>query len=1055
MIILHAAEDGGRLLLWGEAPAGDTPAPTPAGPSEGQPATRPLPFDAGSERLSAAVREVLPGWAAPRGKSTAFAWLPTIDGRPVPSSPLIGEAPPEGGSPVLAPWEVTVFPLSAGQAADLLCVCLAAGPTLHAGILAGPTLQFWAQALRLAGALVAREQFVPSVRRRDDDWQACWRPLLAGRDGQRFARLARTMPAACRALSLTAEAAPSRPAGDALSVFLDGMVDVLVRLTATVAALARAPARRRPSSKIQELRPEFASIHDQWLHALTTANGTLTGSPAELSQLAEQVRAWQRPVAGSLGAPFRLCFRLEEPAADGEGDGRGKGNSVVTVPRGAWQVRYLLQAQDDPSLLLPAEDAWSPTGEAARVLRRPGFQPREFMLTSLGQAADLCKPVEASLKQAAPGGFSTDARGAHEFLTQTAWLLEQAGFGVLLPSWWTRTGTRQRLTARAEVTAPSMQPTGSGLTMDQLIRFDWKVALGDELLSRRDLEALARLKVPLVQVRGQWVQVSAEEIQAALAFWKKKGTGEATLREIVQMALGSGRAPGGLPFGGVSARGWVGDFLGRLEGKVPFEELPPPEGFHGTLRPYQVRGYSWLAFLRQWGLGACLADDMGLGKTIQTLAVVQRDWHEQHRPTLLICPTSVVGNWKKEAERFTPDLPVLVHHGLRRVRGTAFAKQVADQALVLSSYALLYRDRAAFEQVEWAGVVLDEAQNIKNPDTKQAQAARALKAGYRAALTGTPVENHVGDLWSIFEFLNPGLLGGQTEFRRNFFVPIQAQRDAEAAERLKRLTGPFLLRRLKTDKSVIADLPEKQEMKVYCNLTREQASLYEAVVEQAQADLKSAEGIKRKGIILGLLTKLKQVCNHPAHFLGDNSPLEGRSGKLARLTEMLEEVLAEGDRALIFTQFTEMGGLLQKHLQETFGREVPFLHGGVSAAQRDRLVARFQEAGGAPFFLLSLKAGGTGLNLTAASHVFHFDRWWNPAVENQATDRAFRIGQTRNVQVHKFVCVGTLEEKIDEMIERKEAVASRVVGSGEGWLTELTNEELRDLLALRQDAVGE
>jgi SNF2 family DNA or RNA helicase len=416
---------------------------------------------------------------------------------------------------------------------------------------------------------------------------------------------------------------------------------------------------------------------------------------------------------------------------------------------------------------------------------------------------------------------------------------------------------------------------------------------------------------------------------------------------------------------------------------------------------------------------------------------------------------SVVGNWKKEAERFTPGLPVLVHHGQKRQRGGTFAEKASQHALVISSYSLLYRDLNLLKQVPWAGVILDEAQNIKNPETKQAQAARSLDVAYRLALTGTPVENHIGDLWSISQFLNPGFLGNQADFRRTFFVPIQVQHDAEASERLKRLTGPFVLRRLKTDKTIIADLPDKLEMKVYCTLTREQASLYAAVVGDLDRSLKSAEGIQRKGVILGTLSKLKQVCNHPAHFLGDNSPIPDRSGKLARLTEMLEEVLEAGDRALIFTQFTEMGEIIRKHLQETFGQEVLFLHGGVSQPQRDRMVARFQAEDGPRLFLLSLKAGGTGLNLTAANHVFHFDRWWNPAVENQATDRAFRIGQTRNVQVHKFLCVGTLEEKIDEMIERKQSVAAQVVGSGEAWLTELSNEQLKDLFALRQEALGE
>ncbi|CAI8038507.1 Uncharacterized ATP-dependent helicase YwqA [Geodia barretti] len=464
------------------------------------------------------------------------------------------------------------------------------------------------------------------------------------------------------------------------------------------------------------------------------------------------------------------------------------------------------------------------------------------------------------------------------------------------------------------------------------------------------------------------------------------------------------------------------------DGQAEFKELASPRGFSGTLRPYQVRGYSWLSFLRQWGLGACLADDMGLGKTIQTLALIQRDWRANgKRPVLLVCPTS-------EARC-----------GVQEGGG--------EHAIVVSSYGLVHRDLKFLKEVPWGGVVLDEAQNIKNPETKQARAAQSLEADYRIALTGTPVENNVGDLWSIMEFLNPGFLGSQSEFKRNFFVPIQAERDASAAERLKRVTGPFILRRLKTDRSIISDLPEKLETKVFCPLTKEQASLYASVLKETEEALESADGIQRRGLVLATLSKLKQVCNHPAQFLGDNSGINGRSGKLTRLTEMLEEVIEVGDRALVFSQFAEMGDLLQRQVQETFGLEALFLHGGVPKRQRDRMVERFQDEGGGPqVFILSLKAGGTGLNLTSANHVFHFDRWWNPAVEDQATDRVFRIGQTRNVQVHKFICAGTLEEKIDEMIEIKKEISERVVGAGEGWLTELSNDDLREVLALSKEA---
>ena len=670
----------------------------------------------------------------------------------------------------------------------------------------------------------------------------------------------------------------------------------------------------------------------------------------------------------------------------------------------------------------------------------------------------LCPVLEDSLRGRLPDLHVTDAAGAVSFLTDHALVLEQAGFGVMLPAWWTAKSTKLRLSARAQVTSPKMQG-GNGLSLDEIVRFDWQVALGDQSLSREDLMALAKLKVPLVRVRGQWVLLDAEEIKDAIARLKRKDKG-LTGRDALRIALGGqagGSAGGdGVVSGGIEARGWIADVLARLENRDTIEPLPVPSAFEGELRPYQERGYAWLRFLRRWGLGACLADDMGLGKTVQTLALIlyDREKPEDRAPVLLVCPTSVIGNWQREAARFTPDLAVMVHHGGARGRGKALRKTAFKHDVVITSYALLQRDVTALDAVPWKGVVLDEAQNIKNPETKQARAARALTAGYRIALTGTPVENNVGDLWSVMEFLNPGLLGTQADFKRRFFVPIQANSDVQAIERLKALTGPFILRRLKSDKTIIADLPEKMEMKVYCNLTREQGSLYAAVVDEAMETLTAADGIRRRGVVLATLSKLKQVCNHPAQFLGDNSTVPGRSGKLARLVEMLEEVLEAGERALVFTQFSEMGEIIKTHLQETFGEEVLFLHGGVPRAKRDRMVKRFQEAG-ASIFLLSLKAGGTGLNLTAANHVFHFDRWWNPAVEDQATDRAFRIGQTRGVQVHKFLCLGTLEEKIDEMIERKKEVASAIVGAGEAWLTELTTEQLTDILSLREDAVGE
>jgi SNF2 family DNA or RNA helicase len=1053
MMVLHAALIAREFYLWGET---SVPAPALSGKGRRRGSTLPaLPHGAAKDMLVTALAE---GVASVRADGKALAmrtvWLPTVRGQPLASSPLIAVLPEASEPAALAPWSVIALRVDPPALVELLAAALDR-ETLGPGLVVGKDLAYWANALRFASAITVRQQFLPGLAKSDDRWRACWDAVFTGGDADRLAKLARAMPHACRALSENATRPPTTPSVAVLTAFVNEVVDHLAR-----------SARAAPPP--QKGKTGFDSLHDQWLHALGSADGRMEGDEDEAAKLAAQIREWRRSINVTAAAPVKLCFRLEEPAdaislgAPSPSERAAERAQEPLTPsrlkagHDPWRVRFLLQPADDPSLLIEAAEVWKRRSDKAASLIRDGFNPKEYLLSALGQASGICPRIEASLQTAAPAGYELDAAGAHEFLTEKAWGLEQGGFTVLLPAWWTGKGTKLRLSARAGVKSSKMQAT-SGLTLDEIIKFDWEIALGDATLTLAELKALANLKTPLVKIRGQWVQLNAAELQAAIDLWERKATRQGSARDVIQLALGATPALSGIAFEGVRAEGWIAELLAQLEGRAAFEEQAVPAGLRGELRAYQKRGFSWLSFLRRWGLGACLADDMGLGKTIQVLTLVQREWEAGSRvPMLLICPTSVTGNWQKEAARFTPELPVLVHHGTERTKGAAFAKAASQCALVVSSFPLLHRDFDLFKAVPWGGVVLDEAQNIKNPETKQAKAARALRADCRIALTGTPVENNVGDLWSIMEFLNPGFLGTQSEFKRRFFLPIQVDRNPHATERLRRLTGPFILRRVKTDRNIIADLPDKLEMKVFCPLTKEQASLYAAVVEEAGEALEDASGIQRKGLVLATLMKLKQVCNHPAHFLGDNSSIPGRSGKLARLTEMLEEVLAEGDRALVFTQFTEMGELLRRHLQEMFGREVLFLHGAVPRTSRDRMVDRFQTAADAPpVFLLSLKAGGTGLNLTRANHVFHFDRWWNPAVENQATDRAFRIGQTRHVQVHKFLCQGTLEEKIDDMIERKKEVAANVVSAGEGWLTELSTAELKNLFALRAEAVQE
>jgi hypothetical protein len=504
----------------------------------------------------------------------------------------------------------------------------------------------------------------------------------------------------------------------------------------------------------------------------------------------------------------------------------------------------------------------------------------------------------------------------------------------------------------------------------------------------------------------------------------------------------------------------LSDMMAKLQDKSKLEPISDQLNLQGNLREYQKRGVAWLEYLERLGLNGCLADDMGLGKSVQVIArlVQERESVDSVLPTLLIAPTSVVGNWQKEIVKFAPHLQSMIHHGSDRLQNSAdFKKACQQQDVIITSFTLARKDEKLLQSIEWQRIVLDEAQNIKNPKAAQTKAILKLSAKHRLALTGTPVENRLLDLWSIFNFLNPGYLGKEAQFRKSFEVPIQKDNNRVKSTTLKKLVEPLILRRLKTDKSIINDLPDKVEQKLYTNLTKEQASLYEVVVKDVEEKLQTVEGIQRKGLILSTLMKLKQICNHPAQFLQDNSEFSTeRSHKLSRLVEMVDEAVSEGESLLIFSQFTEICAGIEKYLKQNLRCNTYYLHGGTSRQRREKMISEFQEPDTeASAFILSLKAGGVGITLTKANHVFHFDRWWNPAVENQATDRAFRIGQQKNVFVHKFVAIGTLEEKIDQMIEDKKKLAAAVVGNDESWLTELDNDAFKQLIALNKSAILE
>jgi hypothetical protein len=622
-------------------------------------------------------------------------------------------------------------------------------------------------------------------------------------------------------------------------------------------------------------------------------------------------------------------------------------------------------------------------------------------------------------------------------------VLDEAGIELLAPI----ELVRRKPTVRGTASPPAGESAGRfGATA----LVEWQLVVDDAPIDEVTLARAAEAGTALMQVGGRWVRLDRADARRALDAVAEHRAEHSELdtlgllRLAAELSLADTAADDAPVDDTLQAEGWLGDLLAGLpDTELADGDVPP--GFTATLRPYQRRGLGWLQFLRRVGLGGCLADDMGLGKTPTTLAHLAA----LDGPHLVLCPLSVVRNWQQEASRFTPLARVLVLHGADRPRGAAMHAAVASADIVVSTYHVAARDIDELSSVAWSTVVLDEAQAVKNPHTHAAKAVRRLRADQRLALTGTPVENRLAELWAILDVVTPGLLGGEHTFRHRFAAPIEREHDEAAAAALRQLTAPFLLRRTKADKSLVPDLPDKVEQIAYAGLTREQAAMYQSVVDQLLADAEQAVGMKRRGLVLAALTRLKQICNHPAHALGDGSRLAGRSGKLTRFDELVTDLLDAGEQALVFTQFREMGELLVRHLHERFHLDVPFLHGGVARTGRDRMVQRFQAGEGSPLLLVSLKAGGTGLNLTAASRVVHYDRWWNPAVEDQATDRAWRIGQTQSVFVHKLVCQGTVEERIAQLIDDKRALANAVVGAaGETWLSELSTDELRSLVAL-------
>lgn len=1005
----------GRLLLWSEADAGE-PADAPTD----------LPRGHHPTAVDPAVQDPTLARAEP---VEVRLWLPSTGQGPQPSAPPERRRGGRAPKPWFRQWRVPARALQPAAAVDWL---LTARPDVSQ---APPSddLRAFRSAARLVLAALARQRFVPGLAAGPGGAAARWRLHLFDDDlAPTVAALASALPPACRAAADDPRAAPTARA--LLEDFLHACADALVRIWAGAG---------QPAAK-------DAMPAERWLAALFGDDPTVRGSAAQLQRLQQTHAHWGRGLAAAGDERTRLVLRLEDPADDD----------------GPWLLRTQLQSRADPSLQVDAADAYLGTlGPLAA--RFPDAQA--LLLTGLGHARRVFPPLNEALAGTAPAPVELAAEEAFGFLRDVAPLLEEGGFGVVAPPWWSQ--PEARLGARLKVAPARRSGRGEGgVGLDQMLRYRWEVALGGATLSREEFAELARSKAPLLRWRGAWVRLDPEAVEAAARFYeRRRHQRDLSVAEALSGAFGDRAEVAGLPVVDVQFDGEAGRWLTALEGGTLSEPWTDPPGLRATLRPYQQRGAAWLTLAARLGLGVCLADDMGLGKTVQTLAFLlrEREAGRARGPSLVVCPTSVVRNWHDEAARFAPDLRTLVHHGADRARGADLRDAVADTDLVLTSYALLRSDAAALQAIDWHALVLDEAQQIKNPDTAQARAARELHGSVRLALTGTPIENRLDELWSIVEFLNPGYLGTRSAFRQRLALPIEREGDPDKAATLRRLVRPLVLRRLKSDRDVISDLPDKVVQPAWVRLSEEQASLYQSVVDESLRAVDDAEGIARKGLVLNMITRLKQVCNHPAHALGERVPAvypsgadaaawaasERRSPKLARLGTLLDEALSAGDAALVFTQYRKMGDLLAAHLAARFGIAVPFLHGGVKAERRAELVNAFQTEGGPPIFVLSLKAGGTGLNLTRASHVFHYDRWWNPAVEDQATDRAYRIGQRKGVRVHAFVTVGTLEERIAEMIEEKRALAGEVISSGERALVNLDGRALRDLVTLRREAL--
>ncbi len=802
-----------------------------------------------------------------------------------------------------------------------------------------------------------------------------------------------------------------------------------------------------PEIELEGLTEEHSDIMVRWEKALLTSNASffhIVDQKAELQQLhilIREVRKWHGPISSdSFRTLEKGLINFKQPFIQ-------SGFTVQSMDINCfpmddegmrhWGLQiFITGEQEGESLRLPMDDQ--------RIVRSYIKNWVDDRINYLVQMDDALYQSQRKLRHSGTTEMSLDTmRTLHENLS----VLKSMDIRLTFPEGLTlESMDREDVSVSLNVN----NEHGDGVGLSSLLNFNWQIAIGDIELSVEEFKRLVYRQQYIIQKDDKWIMLPQSKIEE---IFEEISELDPIIRNKASFATLVGVKSKNQDFESDidlhmdrEVKDYLEHFLTPTE-----DQYEIPESFRGVLRPYQKKGYQWMRSHRDKRIGVCLADDMGLGKTIQAITYLL-DIKRESKTHLIICPTSVLGNWKRELERFAPSLNVKVHHGADRAKEvTSFKNELSGEDVLITSYALLLRDQHLFENEEWNAVILDEAQMIKNPTTKQSRLVRSLKSVHRIALTGTPMENRLQELWSISDFLNPGYLGNRTSFNQQFIRPIEKEGKRERVEVLKRLIQPFLLRRSKQQTSIVEELPEKTETKIHCQLTKEQASLYQMVVDQIREKLQSTTGMERRGTILGGITKLKQVCNHPSLLTWDE-PIASHSGKITEFLQILNSKVKDGEKALVFTQYVKMGDLLKELLErETTDMKVFFLHGGIPSQKREQMLKQFRETKSKKcVFILSIKAGGVGLNLTEANHVIHLDRWWNPAVENQATDRAYRIGQEQNVSVYKMITKGTLEEGIDQLIDRKSHLTSQIVSHEDQWVTEMSDKELIELIRLRE-----